>query len=749
MLKEYVLPVSFCCLLCPPNLFVDVVIRWLCKMYESPNSLQDVCLDYICENISALCEPQVGPDGEPSESLAFRSDDVFFHGNLSDKLLSCLKTRPLTMKGMRMLRAHNLIELEAIGLKNMTVNDLIGCLGEWSLANLHMLNVSSSTFVNSAKFSVVVSLSKLRNLHSLNVSHTEFNELGLEIVVEDLKLLKNLNISDTHVKDLCPLRKCKDRLQSLSLYKLRVVNSDMVVPVLCELTNIRHLDVSDDFSYQEFLPLQPVKFKVADLLHKTREMPHLTSLDISGKAGIEEEALKQFLKAHPKLRFLGLALTTVCSAAMFTEETSDCSQPHLTVAGEATEAQLVEALRRYSTEKRPTYIQRSLYNLFNYTRYYDQPRTDIIRLILLGVEEHPMELGVQMAATACLYNLSLGEMGQKVHPYLLSRIIHCTLNAMENFPNHQQLQKNALLTLCSDRILHDVTFDRFRCAKLVMECLCSFDDASMNRMSVAICGILAAKIPSEQTSRLGAKQSYMNKLLTIVRGKADNQSVDITMKFTLSALWNLTDESPLTCELFLNEGGLELFLEVLQRYKDMPNEDRVQVETKVLGLINNLAEVGPLRPRLMRVETLTAVRELLWSSHIDVSYFAAGIISHLVSDADSTWTIEEFTQQEILEDLGEAVKRWDQPQGEMVAYRSFSPFFPLLEQFETPEVQLWAIWAMQHVCMKNGTRYGPMLIREGGASILRTLANDPRTDPVVAKMAIAVLHLIEQELRSI
>jgi len=63
-----------------------------------------------------------------------------------------------------------------------------------------------------------------------------------------------------------------------------------------------------------------------------------------------------------------------------------------------------------------------------------------VQLILLGVEEHPMELGVQMAATACLYNLSLGEMGQKVHPYLLSRIIHCTLNAMENFPNHQQVR---------------------------------------------------------------------------------------------------------------------------------------------------------------------------------------------------------------------------------------------------------------------------------------------------------------------
>jgi len=37
-------------------------------------------------------------------------------------------------------------------------------------------------------------------------------------------------------------------------------------------------------------------------------------------------------------------------------------------------------------------------------------------------------------------------------------------------------------------------FDRFRCSRLVMECMCQFDDASMNRMSVAICSILAAKV---------------------------------------------------------------------------------------------------------------------------------------------------------------------------------------------------------------------------------------------------------------
>lgn len=39
------------------------------------------------------------------------------------------------------------------------------------------------------------------------------------------------------------------------------------------------------------------------------------------------------------------------------------------------------------------------------------------------------------------------------------------------------------------------------------------------------------------------------------------------------------------------------------------------------------------------------------------------------------------------------------------SYRSFNPFFPLLECFHTPGVQLWAAWAMQHVCSKNGALF--------------------------------------------
>lgn len=119
-----------------------------------------------------------------------------------------------------------------------------------------------------------------------------------------------------------------------------------------------------------------------------------------------------------------------------------------------------------------------------------------------------------------------------------------------------------------------------------MDSLLSFNDSSMTRMSVAISSILAAKITPIETSMLGAQPQYMSKLLAIVRSRVASKSVDMTMKFALSALWNLTDESASTCTVFLAEGGMELFITILQHF-----QGESSIETKVLGLLNNIAEV--------------------------------------------------------------------------------------------------------------------------------------------------------------
>ena len=53
---------------------------------------------------------------------------------------------------------------------------------------------------------------------------------------------------------------------------------------------------------------------------------------------------------------------------------------------------------------------------------------------------------------------------------------------------------------------------------------------------------------------------------------------------------------------------------------------------------------------------------------------------------------------------------WEQPCSEMVAYRSFNPFIELLSCSD-PEVQLWAVWAMEHVCKRNGESDTWLLIK--------------------------------------
>lgn len=285
-------------------------------MYDTPISLQECCIDFICDNLVSLSD--IPTTENKHNKLVFKDTDVCFHSDLSEQLLTSLSDKgklnddtlgqfdannttlrrvtirdaQLTTKGLRVLRSHKISELEITGLKGVTVNDLIGCLGEWTLSNLRVLNVANNTFLNNAKFCVVVSLSKLQNLHSLNVSHTEFNKHGLEIIAEDLPLLENLDISGTPISDISPLRKCKDRLKSLSLYNLQFLNFEEVTSILCELVHLRHLDVSSDNLGTSFVSVHPAQFQITSLLVKASAHPALVSLDISGRDEVPEELLR-------------------------------------------------------------------------------------------------------------------------------------------------------------------------------------------------------------------------------------------------------------------------------------------------------------------------------------------------------------------------------------------------------------------------------------------------------------------------
>lgn len=743
-------------------------------MHISPSTLQEVCVNYICDNLFSLCEP-VPTNGashfdnfcrsvvERAIKLSFVDNEVYFHSEISEQLLRtlCLKgklsdytlslfdTRTtrlrrisipnagnLTKDGLKVLKGHKIIELEICGLK-FPINDLVSCFGEWTLHNLRTLNVARSALYDPASFRhcVVISLSKLKSLQCLDVSGTEFNRHALDIIVEELPLLESLDISSTRVDDISPLRKCKHRLKHLGMYNLKYIKVPSCDDVLLELKGLRSLDISEEKDTYAFEIFGTGTVKVQFLSYPDA-LPNLTSLDISGKGELNRKELQLFLKEHPQLKYLGLVHNDICSEECFTNPKHPDFNPNLQIGGTATEEQILLSLKRYAN--RALYVQKCLYNLFRLTQQFTNARVDIIELVLNGMTLHPDAFGIQMAATACLYNLTKAELGAKIHPQILSRVVSLCLVAMSKFPTHYQLQKNTLLTLCSDRILQDVPIDRFKCAKLVLDSLHTFDDQSMNRMSVAICSILAAKISTSETSQLGSEPKYMHKLLRLVRAKKDAKTVDITMKFTLSALWNLTDESPTTCGVFLDEGGLSLFLEVLQTF---PGE--ATVETKVLGLINNIAEVPQLRTCLLQLSFISVLRELLHSQQIDVSYFAAGIMAHLAAEGPAAWKRFDNLRDVILKELGDVVIGWDPPEGEMVAYRSFYPFISLLTCNDAPQVQLWAVWAIHHVCTKNPQRYCPMLEAEEGSTILLKMWANSKVNPTVREICGQIKHLLE------
>ena len=211
----------------------------------------------------------------------------------------------LTVKGLKTLKGHKIVELEALGLTKATVGEMVNCLGEWSLHNLRHLNVANSTFLDSNKFCVIVELLKLKNLQVLNVSNTEFNNASLKQVVEDLAFIDHLDLSGSKVTDITALRKCKTRLRSLSLYgcKLPAATTDTVVGVLADLAELRNLDISDDKEeHAPFDMLSPgARFRVASLLQKTAVLPKLQHFDISGKevrSSIDGEGFKCDLAGH-------------------------------------------------------------------------------------------------------------------------------------------------------------------------------------------------------------------------------------------------------------------------------------------------------------------------------------------------------------------------------------------------------------------------------------------------------------------
>ncbi|XP_039287721.1 protein zer-1 homolog isoform X2 [Nilaparvata lugens] len=85
------------------------------------------------------------------------------------------------------------------------------------------------------------------------------------------------------------------------------------------------------------------------------------------------------------------------------------------------------------------------------------------------------------------------------------------------------------------------------------------------------------------------------------------------------------------------------------------------------------------------------------SDGIEVSYNAAGVLSHIASDGEEAWSIKEPSRWLVLSRMVQAIERWNLRSDRNINYRSFEPILQLARVRHTPECQHWAVWALANL----------------------------------------------------
>uniref|UniRef100_A0A2K6MR21 Zyg-11 family member A, cell cycle regulator n=1 Tax=Rhinopithecus bieti TaxID=61621 RepID=A0A2K6MR21_RHIBE len=702
----------------PPDAQKDALGCCVVQEEASPYTLVNICLNVLIANLEKLCSER--PDGTlclpehwsfPQEvadrflrvmtwqgKLTDRTASIFRSNQMKLKLVNIQKAKLSTAAFIKAFCHHKLIELNATAVHaDLPVPDIISglCSNSWIQQNLRCLLLDSTSIPQNSRLLFFSQLTGLRILSVFNVCfHTE--DLAN---VSQLPRLESLDISNTLVTDISALLTCKDRLKSLTMHYLKclTMTKPQILAVIRGLTCLLHLDISDHRQLKSDLAFH--------LLQQKDILPNVVSLDISGGNCITDEAVELFIQQRPAMQFVGLLATDAGSSDFFT------TKQGLRVAGGASMSQISEALSRY--RNRSCFMKEALCRLFTETFSVEVTMPAILKLVAVGMRNHPLDLPVQFTASACALNLTRQGLAKGMPVRLLSEVTCLLFKALKNFPHYQQ----------------------FDAAKFVMRWLCKHENPKMQTMAVSVTSILALQLSPEQMAQLEELFMAVKELLAIVKQKTTENLDDVTLLFTLKALWNLTDGSPAACKHFIENQGLEIFIQVLETFSESA------IQSKVLGLLNNIAEIRELSSKLVTDDALKHINSLLCSREMEVSYFAAGIIAHLTSDRQ-LWISRDFQRRALLQDLHATIQNWPSSSCKMTAlvtYRSLKTFFPLLGNFSQPEVQLWALWAVCHVCSKNPSKYCKMLVEEEGLQLLCDIQEHSEATPQAQQIAASIL----------
>ncbi|XP_050403723.1 protein zyg-11 homolog B-like isoform X1 [Patella vulgata] len=742
-------------------------------MYAQPNTLRSSCICFICDNIQSVCRLQSsnsgarrddyteepldrdlanrldsielkkerqpnqllkdsGPDSTSGDTFrnefgptlttniqyAFSDPDVHLPHNISEQLLERLSDirklndstikifQPqnttlrrlviknaigLTPDALGILKKHKILDIEIVHQPKININKLLECLGEWTIRNLRTLNVEGILFTPNNNFDL---LSKLRTLRSLNVSDTEFNNEGLDVIARELNCLENIDISLTKVTDVSPLRKCKENIKVLAMFGVQVSDPEKTGSILLELTKLVYLDVAS------LLFTEPMHLAIVKIMTTKDAHPCLSSLDISNNC-VPEDVIRLYLKSHSKMKFLGLVESDTKYSDEFLNALQD-SYPDLTFAALGNGKQIINILKRY--RNRYGYLLSSMNAIYMHSQYgtgWDDIE-EVVRVIIKSIHAnvlhremvYPLQQGTEYAlgikAISCIYNLLEDDNCLRVHPTCRREAVECVL----------QIMSKAIIVGMFDNRYYNLVF-----VKLLKQVMFNDEKPFYEKN----CG-------------------YIRTLMRHIKHKITRRMFNEELKCLTRIFWNVTDEAPGNCKIIVRENGMEVLMDLLQVLSGHPPYELHEIHSSIinaaLGTLNNIAEVKELRKEFMKDNFIELVTHLLDSDQPLTGYSSAGILANLISGGDELWTTNETLQKSCSDKLMTTVLNWEKHRGGLVKYESFCPLFQLLKCYHIPAVQLWAAWAIEHVCGYYANRYCPLLVKEGGKEILeRTLKN--------------------------
>lgn len=267
---------------------------------SAPESLVDICLEYIVNHLDTICE--YSPF---SENLRLK-DNVTLPVEICERLLNVrmnrgdmknhtfinifvdrhatglkrvkLRNVELHDDDLFVLLKHRLVELEITNIPLLTVNSLRHIIkyasNLTSLIIVNCVNILPSEFSFEKDYDdYVIIAPQLRKLCIRN-----FVSIPPEFFAVFFKHLDNLTYLDlSNCSNLADLYFIQHLTSLTSLILYNVDNIDTMVPIISKLTNLRHLDIS--LSRDERGKYDKPNEMLSEIVEN---LPRLVSLDISG-----------------------------------------------------------------------------------------------------------------------------------------------------------------------------------------------------------------------------------------------------------------------------------------------------------------------------------------------------------------------------------------------------------------------------------------------------------------------------------